>query len=146
DVVLRGGTLVDPATGSRVVRDVAVRGGKVARIDEHFEVEAAATVVDVAGMLVTPGLIDLHVHAYPGGSYWGMDVDDVSLRNGVTTVVEAGSAGAANFEGLEAHLRNARVRSRAFLNVATIGLAGRHGELLSLAYLDEDAAIETATR
>jgi dihydroorotase len=146
DVVLRGGTLVDPATGSRVVQDVAVRGGKVARIEEHVDFEAAVTVVDVDGMLVTPGLIDLHVHAYPGGSVWGMNVDDVSLRSGVTTVVDAGSAGAANFEGLEAHLRNARVRSRAFLNLATIGLAGRHGELLSLAYLDEDAAIETALR
>ncbi|MFO7546147.1 MAG: hypothetical protein R6W77_11720, partial [Trueperaceae bacterium] len=146
DLVLTGGLLVDAAAGAHVVRDVAIRGGKVVRVAPHIDIEVAAAVVDVGGMLVTPGLVDLHVHAYPGGSFWGMDVDDVSLRNGVTTIVDAGSAGAANFAGLEAHLRNARLRSRAFLNIASIGLAGQHGELLSLAYLDEDAAIETALR
>lgn len=96
------------------------------------------------GSLIMPGLTDLHVHAYFGGTFWGIDMDPPSLASGVTRVVDAGSAGAYNFDGLARIMRNARVRTKAFLNIAAGGLAAPYGELLHAGAADVAAAVRVA--
>ncbi|WP_433791091.1 amidohydrolase family protein [Actinoplanes sp. CA-252034] len=119
--------------------DVAVRDGRIAAIGDLRR--TARTVVDVTGCLLTPGLIDLHTHVGPG--YWGIDPDPVAWRTGVTTWVDAGSAGAYTAAGLRAVARNASVRVHALLNISAVGLAGRTGESRDLANCDVALAIDT---
>jgi len=91
DLLVRGGTLIDPARSISAKRDVAFMGGKVAAVAETPAGEATE-VIDATGALVTPGLIDIHTPVYAGLST-GRHADQTSLANGVTTVVDAGSAG-----------------------------------------------------
>ncbi len=91
DLLIRGGTLVDPAQSISAKRDVAFSGSKVAAVGEVLAGQATE-VIDATGALVTPGLIDIHTHVYAGLST-GRHADQTSLANGVTTVVDAGSAG-----------------------------------------------------
>ena len=91
DLVIRGGTLIDPGQGLSVRRDVAFRGGRVAEeVGERLAGDATET-IDATGALVLPGLIDLHAHVFHGVA--GLHADRASLAHGVTTVVDAGSAG-----------------------------------------------------
>ena len=143
-MVLKGGQLFDVSTGDWARRDLAVMDGRIARIDTQIGAATALASADVSGLLVTPGLIDLHVHCYPRATFWGIDVDAVSLTNGVTSVVDAGSAGAYTFAGLEPQLRLSKVHSRAFLNIAGGGLANPYGELLAPELADVEAAVQTA--
>src|SRR3989442_1402278 len=103
DLLIRGGTLVDPAQSISARRDVALRGGKVAAVAETLTGEATE-VIDASGALVTPGLIDIHTHVYHGLAT-GRHADQTSLANGVTTVVDAGSAGWMTLRGLREHAR-----------------------------------------
>jgi dihydroorotase len=100
DLLLRGGHVIDPKSGTSAVRDVAIAGGRIAAVAARIDPALAFKVVDAAGLYVTPGLIDLHVHVYTGtgekGSYAGDNSvypDGFTLRSGVTTVVDAGCAG-----------------------------------------------------
>jgi dihydroorotase len=88
-LLVRGGTLVDPAQSISAKRDVAFMGGKVAAMAEALTGEATE-VLDATGAWVTPGLIDIHTHVYAGLST-GRHADQTSLANGVTTVVDAGT-------------------------------------------------------
>ncbi|MGH2600901.1 MAG: amidohydrolase family protein, partial [Dehalococcoidia bacterium] len=99
DLVIRGGTLIDPAQGVHDRRDVAFRGGMVAAVASEIAAAEAAEVVDAAGRLVVPGLIDAHVHVFEGVSHYGIEPDATCLARGATTVVDAGSAGADTFPG-----------------------------------------------
>ncbi|BCY13698.1 amidohydrolase/deacetylase family metallohydrolase [Actinoplanes sp. L3-i22] len=101
----------------------------------------ARRIVDVTGRLVTPGLIDVHTHVGPG--YWGIDPDPVAWHSGVTTWVDAGSAGAYTLDGLRRVAATATVRVPALLNISAIGLAGRTGESRDLANCDVALAIDT---
>ena len=101
DLVLRGGRVIDPASGHDGVADVAFAGGRVAEVGAGLE---GAEVRDAAGLIVMPGLIDLHTHVYWGGTSLGVDPDDYGQRCAATTLVDAGSAGPGNFAGFEAHL------------------------------------------
>lgn len=136
--------MFDPTDGSWRFADLAVRDGVVAAVAGHIDPASASRWADVSGSMVTPGLTDLHVHAYPGATYWGIDVSPPSLASGVTTVVDAGSAGAHTFDGLAPLLRGGRVRAKAFLNIATGGLASPFGELLSPVAADVEAAVRVA--
>jgi dihydroorotase len=125
DLLVRGGRLVDPASGLEAERDVAFSGGRVAAIDRSIPADRAARVVDATGCLVTPGLIDLHSHVYWGGTALGVDADALAVRSGTTTYVDAGSAGAGNFLGFRAHvIEKAKVRILAFLNISFAGIFG----------------------
>ena len=97
DLLLRGGTLLDPAQGIHDPRDIAFRGGRVSAVAENIEAGTAVEVVDVSGRLVTPGLIDLHGHFYHGGTTSAVNADESCLPSGVTTGLDAGSAGIANY-------------------------------------------------
>src|SRR5436189_297288 len=105
DLLLRGGRLIDPRNGRDGRFDVAIRAGKIAAVEPSIDASRAKKTIDATGMLVTPGLIDLHVHVFftagnPGA--WAGDnsvpPDAFSFRTGVTTMVDAGSSGWRNFE------------------------------------------------
>jgi len=87
--------------------------------------------IDASGLIVTPGLIDLHVHVYPGVSHFGIDADVHALAQGVTTVLDAGSSGADTFEGFRRYVINvSATRIFALLNISSLGMISpRVGEL-----------------
>lgn len=132
DLLLTGGHLLDPRNRLSGVRDLAVAGGRVAAVEPAIAPERAFKVVDCRGLIVTPGLIDLHVHAFAGtnerGSFAGdnsLYPDAHSFRSGVTTVVDAGCAGWRNFETfLETVIGRSRTRVLAFLNIVGHGMRG----------------------
>jgi dihydroorotase len=136
DLLLAGGTsAVDGAAF-----DVAIADGRIAAVGPALRHDAR-TVVDVAGRLLTAGLIDLHTHVGPG--YWGIAPDPIAWYTGVTTWVDAGSAGAYTLDGLRRVVATTEVRVPALLNVSAIGLAGRTGESRDLAACDVGLAVDT---
>jgi dihydroorotase len=143
DLVIRGGEVVDPGSG-RVGRfDVAVQDGRIAVVAPEINDDASET-IDAAGQYVTPGLIDLHTHMYWGATYWGIEADPVCAATGVTTSVDAGSAGAYNWPAFRRFLiEPSQSRIVAFLNISSIGLVHNTHELANPAYPDVDLAIAT---
>jgi dihydroorotase len=139
DLLFVGGDVLDPGGGHAGRCDVAVRDGRIAAVGPGLP-RAAGTVVDVRGRLVTPGLVDLHTHVQPGAGYWGVDPDPIAWYSGVTTWVDAGSAGAFTIDGLRAFAAGRQVRVRALLNIAGPGLASRTGEGRDLENCDPDRA------
>src|SRR5262245_31295452 len=99
DLLLKGGTVLDPDTGQDGVADVALHDGKIARIAKDIPLAEATQTIEVRGKIVTPGLIDLHAHVYEGFNRNGVHPDLGGVYSGVTTIVDAGSAGAATFAG-----------------------------------------------
>ncbi len=132
DLLLTGGHLVDAANQLSAIRDIAIKGGKVAAVSEHIDPASALKTVNVKGLYVTPGLIDIHVHAYAStgekGSYAGDNSvwpDDFTFRTGVTTVADAGSSGYKNFEDFKVHvIDRSKTRVFAFLNIVGAGMRG----------------------
>jgi dihydroorotase len=130
DLLLKGGRLIDPANGIDAPRDVAIKNGRVAAVAESIAPEQAAQVLGVDGLIVTPGLVDIHVHLFhttniPG--VWAGDQsvrpDDFSFRTGVTTMADAGSSGWRNFETFRhTVIDRARTRVFAFINIAGFGM------------------------
>jgi dihydroorotase len=125
DLLIKGGTLIDPSTNRDGPFDVAIERGRVAAIDVSIPSDSAVSAIDATGALVTPGLIDLHTHVFRGVGYFGIDADSVASRSGVTTWVDAGSAGAFTFPGFrEFIVERAAVRVLAFINISYLGLVG----------------------
>lgn len=143
DMLIKGGTVIDPAQNLHAVRDVAVTGGRIAALEDEIYEETAQTVVDAAGYLVTPGLIDLHVHVWWGVSHYGVEADPTCLARGVTTVYDTGSAGADTFPGFRKYVIDASAtRIKAFLHVSSQGLLSPDiGELTDLRFADVDRAV-----
>ena len=144
DLLLQGGSVIDPATGRQGRWDVAFAGGKVAAIEERIQAASAARVEAVTGLWVTPGLIDMHAHVFYGVGE-SLAVDAGGLARGVTTVADGGSAGASTFGAFRRIVSGDRTRVLAWLNLSSIGQADtRVGELMSLLHADVEAAVETA--
>ena len=123
DLILKGGRVVDPSQNLDGVADVAFAGGKVARIGPNLD--GAAATRDVAGLIVTPGLIDLHTHVYWGGTSLGIDAEEFCRTSGVTTAVDTGSAGPGNWAGFRRHvIEPSQVRILAYLHVSHAGIYG----------------------
>jgi dihydroorotase len=121
DLVLRGGRVIDPARGIDAVLDVAFQSGRVAALGQGLD---GTTIRDVAGLIVTPGLIDLHTHVYWGGTSLGVD-PLILARRGCTTLVDTGSAGPGNFAGFRRHvIEPCPVRIVAYLNISFAGIYG----------------------
>jgi dihydroorotase len=133
DVLLRGGHVIDPRNGTSAVRDVAIAGGKIAAVLPRIDPAEAFKTIDVSGLYVTPGLVDIHTHVYAGtgekGSYAGDNSvypDGFTLRAGVTTVADAGGAGWRNFEDFKTRvIDRSKTRVLAFLNIVGHGMRGR---------------------
>jgi len=132
DLLLRGGHVIDPRNGISAVRDVAVVDGKIAAVAPRIDPAEAFKTVDVSGLYVTPGLVDIHAHVYTGtgekGSYAGDNSvypDGFTFRVGVTTVADAGGAGWRNFEDFKQRvIDRSRTRVLAFLNIVGHGMRG----------------------
>ena len=124
DLLIRGGTVIDPSQSIHALNDVAVEAGKIARVAPGIPVEEAARVIDVPGKLVTPGLIDLHTHVYDGVNGNGVRADLGGVNAGVTTMVDAGSAGCDTFGGFPKHIiPNSETEIICFLHICRTGLA-----------------------
>ena len=122
DLVLRGGRVVDPACGRDEIADVAFGDGKVSGFGRDLRA-GGAEIIDARGLLVVPGLIDLHTHVYWGGTSLGVDASEVARRSGTTTFVDAGSSGPGNFHGFRRHVIEASpLRIIPFLNVSFPGI------------------------
>ncbi len=120
DLVLKGGRVVDPSQGLDKVADVAFSGGKVAAIGDDLKGQDTR---DVKGRIVTAGLIDLHTHVYWGGTSLGVAAELLARTGGVTTFIDAGSAGPGNFHGFRRHvIEPSPVRILPYLNVAFPGI------------------------
>ncbi len=138
DLLLKGGHVIDPANHLDAVMDVAVSAGKIAVVAKDIPASSSGRVVDVTGFYVTPGLIDIHVHITNGGAplNWFEGEArahippyaipaDLVLQSGVTTVVDAGTAGAETFlQEKESVMDHATVRVLAFLNIVANGMSG----------------------
>jgi len=124
DLILQGGHVIDPANDVDGIRDVAISGGRIAAVAPNLPAERARKAISVAGSLVTPGLVDIHVHAYGGYSGW-LFPDEHALPNGTTTVVDTGSAGWKSFEEFKTTIIDqSKVRVLAFLNIVGSGMLG----------------------
>ncbi|HEX6513907.1 MAG TPA: amidohydrolase/deacetylase family metallohydrolase [Chloroflexota bacterium] len=145
DCLVAGGTVFDPAAGLNARLDVGIRAGRVVAVGPSLPREGTPAVVDAEGCYVTPGLIDLHSHVYWGVSEYGVDADQVILPAGVTTTVDAGSSGAANFPGFRRYvIEPSRIRILAFVHLAVHGIQPPPAtELRDIAYADADRAAET---
>ncbi|MFC0410695.1 amidohydrolase/deacetylase family metallohydrolase [Roseomonas elaeocarpi] len=125
DLILRGGRVIDPSQRIDGIMDVGFRDGQVARVAPALAAEAHTDVRDVAGHVVTPGLIDLHTHVYDGGTSLGIDAEHFARISGVTTAVDTGSAGPGNFRGFRRHvIERSAVRILAYLHVSHAGIYG----------------------
>ncbi|MGN6872028.1 MAG: amidohydrolase/deacetylase family metallohydrolase [Solirubrobacteraceae bacterium] len=139
DLLIRGGEVVDPATGARGLLDVAVSRGRVADVAPDIPSDSAFRVIDAAEQIVTPGLVDLHAHVFHGATYWGVRADPIAASTGVTTWIDAGSPGALTLDSFrQSVVRPAEVRIATFLNISYIGLVGPDYELANLNYCDVD--------
>jgi dihydroorotase len=122
DLILRGGRILDPSQNIDQIADVAFADERVAEIGEWLPTNGA-NVEDVRGLIITPGLIDLHTHVYWGGTSLGVDADDFGRRSGVTTCVDTGSAGPGNFAGFRRHvIERSNVRILAYLHISYAGI------------------------
>jgi dihydroorotase len=132
DLLIRGGHVIDPKNRISAVRDVAIKDGRIAQVAAGIDPKQAGKVIDASGHYVTPGLIDIHVHVYASASrpsaYCGplsVYPDGHTFRNGVTTVVDAGTSGWKSFEEMkERVIDSSRTRVLAMLNIIGTGMCG----------------------
>ena len=125
DLIIRGGRVVDPSQGIDRIADVAFKDGKVEGVGERgkFTAGPSTEIRDATGLIVTPGLIDLHTHVYWGGTSLGIDADEFCRTSGVTTSVDTGSAGPGNFAGFRKHvIEPSNARILAYLHISFAGI------------------------
>ena len=137
DLLLKGGHLIDPANGIDRVMDIALSGDSVARVAPDIPTTQAKRTLQLKGKYVAPGLIDMHVHVFHGNDpdayiadgYTSVPPDGFTFRNGVTTVVDAGSSGWRNFPQFKKQtIDRSRTRVLAFLNIVGHGMTSRFDE------------------
>lgn len=148
DLLIKNGVVIDPSQGLHEKRDIAITKGKIESMEKDISSDKAREIIDASEHIVTPGLIDIHVHVYPGVSHYGIDADTHALAHGVTTVMDAGSSGADTFEGFRRYVVNVSdTRILAFLNISTMGMISpRVGELEDLRFADVEKAVEVIER
>jgi len=123
DLILKGGRIIDPSQRLDTVADIGFAAGRVAKLGTGLPAGPETDLRDVSGHIVAPGLIDLHTHVYWGGTSLGIDVEGYGRSSGVTTCVDAGSAGPGNFRGFRKHvIESSAVRVLAFLHVSFAGI------------------------
>ena len=140
DLLIKGGRVIDPAQGVDGIFDVAVRGSQIEAVSKDIDPSNAKNCLDASGKLITSGLIDLHNHVYHTGiPSLCVPADEVGVKAGVTTLVDAGSAGAATFEGFASVLGAAVTDVSCFLNILSGGLGAI--ETVDWAEIDLDKTV-----
>jgi dihydroorotase len=132
DIVLKNGHVIDPKNNVDAISDVAIKDGKIARVSKDIDATSAKKLIDATGLYVTPGFIDIHTHVFVGSTpetfangSLSVSPDDFTLRNGVTTVVDAGTSGWRSFPLFkEQVIDKSKTRILAFLNIAGAGMRG----------------------
>ena len=131
DVLLKNGHVIDPKNNTNEKRDVAIVGGKIAAVEKNIPAATAKQVVDVKGLYITPGLVDMHVHVYAGTGMKALTGDQsvypdhFSFRACTTTMADAGTSGAANFEDFKQRIIDrAKTHVYAFINIVGHGMGG----------------------
>ncbi len=132
DLLLKGGHVIDPKNGISAVRDVAISGGRIAAVAANIPAAQARKTIDVSSMYVTPGLVDIHIHAFAATmdreytGEFGVRPDGFTFRSCVTTAVDAGSSGWRNFEEFQKQIiERSKTRLFAMLNIVGRGMGGR---------------------
>jgi len=149
DLLIRGGRVIDSSQGLSAERDIAISGHRIVQLAERIDETEARQVVNASGMIVTPGLIDIHVHVYDGVAPLGIPADPNCIAKGVTTAVDAGSAGAHTLPGLRKYVISvADTRIYVLLNISVVGQStlstdNPWGELLDLRYANPKLAVRT---
>ena len=149
DLLLKGGHVVDAKNRIDGVRDVAIESGRIARVAPQINPAEAKKIVDVSGLYVTPGLVDIHVHVFKRNdppiamNEEAVQPDAFSFRSGVTTMVDAGSSGWKEFpEFRDRVIKKAKTRVLAFLNIVGAGMGTGHEN--EAAEMDAEAAARCA--
>ena len=148
DLRINGGTLLNTDLSELKRGDVAIKGDRIVAIEKVPDNYVASRNIDATGLIVTPGIIDLHTHvagglrrSSPYSEDMMQDADTAGVHSGVTTLVDAGSCGIANIGGLVNHvIPNAKTRVLALLNVGSLGV-NRVPEVTSAIDIDHDAAV-----
>ncbi len=142
DLVIKGGDVLDPSQSLRGKRDIGIRYGLIEAVEADIPAARALRVLDAAGKLVTPGLIDLHCHVFPYGSAAGIPADELVPHQCTTTCVSAGDAGANNFAAFRRFIvAQTRTRLYAFVHIANVGLTPFPvAELTNIDFADVEAA------
>jgi dihydroorotase len=144
DLLLKGGTVIDPAQNLRGALDVAVQDGKIARVAANIPAAEARRVVHVSGKTVTAGLIDLHTHVFDGVAANGVHPDVAGVHAGVTTVVDAGSAGCATFTAFPRHiLPKCETEVIPLLHICQTGLA-TNPDIIAESSIDLESTLRVA--
>ena len=148
ELLLKGGHVIDPANDIDTICDVGILDGRIARVEENIPIEVADRVIDVGNLVVTPGLLDIHVHAYhsrahgPGMFVGNLNADAHFLKEGVTTCVDTGTAGAEEFEHFrKTVIETSKTRILGFVNIAAPGMGDPEQVV---ANLNPQKAAETA--
>ncbi len=151
DLLLKGGHVIDPKNKISARRDVAIAGGKIAAVADNIAPAKAHKTIDVTGLYVTPGLVDIHVHVFAtgGGSQYAGALsvwpDGHTFRNGVTTVVDAGTSGWRNFPLLrDTVIAKSHTRVLSMLNIVGRGMGGENEQ--DTADMDAKATADMAMK
>jgi dihydroorotase len=136
DLLLKNGQIIDPANNINALMDVAIIGGKIAKVEANISPEKAKKVLDVRGLYVCPGLIDIHTHVFVGSKpdtfsdgILSLSPDDFSFKSGVTTVVDAGTSGWRNFPLFKSQvIDKSKTRILAFVSIAGTGMSGKSSQ------------------
>ena len=149
DLLLKGGHVIDPANEVDGVRDIGIKHGRIAQVEERIDIDEADKFIDVSNLVVAPGLIDMHVHAYhtrlhkEGNTVGSLNADAHFLKEGVTTCVDTGTAGADEMDHFrESVIDKAKTRILAYVNIAAPGI-GDHEQ--TVANFDVKKAAEAAS-
>ena len=153
DLLLKNGHVFDPKNGIDAVMDVAVAGGKIVKVAAGISPDGARQVIDVSGLYVCPGLIDIHTHVFVGSNadvfadgIYSLSPDDFSCRAGITTVVDAGTSGWRNFPKFKAQvIDKSRTRILAHLNIAGAGMTGNPTQQ-DIGDMDVEKTFQTAAQ
>jgi dihydroorotase len=153
DLVLKGGHVIDARNRVSGVLDVAIASGRIAALAANIPASDARRTIDVSGLYVTPGLVDMHVHVFASTmdrEYTGENCvrpDGFTFRSGVTTVVDAGSSGWRNFAGFrDTIVKKSKTRVLAMLNIVGSGMGGRMDVEQNTADMEPERTAEVARR
>lgn len=133
DMLIQNGHLIDPKNGIDKVMDIAIKDGKIAAVSSNINSKQSKKTIDAKGMIVSPGLIDIHGHHFHGtepssylsNSFTALPPDGFTFESGITTVVDVGGAGWRNFNQLkEQTIKNSKTRVLSFLNIVGHGMKG----------------------
>ena len=146
DLVIKNGTVIDPSQETCEKKDIAVAGGKIAAVENYISDGNSHDVIEAEGLLVTPGLVDLHVHVWWGVAHLAIEADPACVYRGVTTAIDAGSSGSNTISGFHRYvIDQADTRVLAFLHISGMGqLDNDIGELEDIRWARVEQAVEAA--